>query len=284
MRYFRIYDPNPNEKPGAFEIKKSELGYWNSLKWGLFWVINDFKGERRVKAGLSKINAVYADLDANSKSEQMNLIKKGLTPTYVVETKRGFQCYWKVEDMTTDNWAKVMNRLIDFYQADANAKDVLRLLRVPGYKHWKDPNNPFLVKERFKTNYSYKTKDFLFYYPESKKEKYLKSIPKRTSKANGEDFFENVYNLDCVDALSKLSGSRYVGGETFSFHPHNDGTFQIVVNGKPTSCWVDANGHIGSYDNGGPSVWNWLRWYGNSDKEIYKIITEYFPEIKKEKW
>jgi hypothetical protein len=40
--------------------------------------------------------------------------------------------------------------------------------------------------------------------------------------------------------------------------------------------WVDAAGLIGSSDHGGPTIYQWLKWFRNDHESIVKIIDEYF--------
>ncbi len=61
-----------------------------------------------------------------------------LEPSVTVMTSDGrFQCYWKTDDMSIENFDQIMTRLVEDFGADANAKDLARVLRVPGFKNHK---------------------------------------------------------------------------------------------------------------------------------------------------
>ncbi len=106
---------------------------------------------------------------------------------------------------------------------------------------------------------------------EETKHKKLKRLQLRLNKKT----YSPIRSLDHIDnklMLERLSGSTYVRGEVFTFRNNKNGSYQIVVNKKPTGCWIDAKGEIGSYSGGGPSVVQWVKWYGNSTKEAYEIL------------
>src|SRR5262249_29637637 len=75
-----------------------------------------------------------------------------LDPSLVVESSPGkFHRYWLVADHWAADergrmdFAGVMERLIESYGSDKNAKDISRVLRLPGFLHRKDPARPHMV-------------------------------------------------------------------------------------------------------------------------------------------
>lgn len=280
-RYFRLWDCKEKPGPGGvIEIFERELQEWNDKKFGIFWCVNEFKDIARKKENLTKIVTYYADIDARNKNHQFETLKKGLKPSLIIETKRGFQAYWNVSDGSIANWKIIIDRLGDYYNSDPNARDVLRILRVPGYFHYKNPTEPFLIKKVYLSDIKYTEKDLKYFYPESDKEKMLKTpIAQEIIKVGGNNLWDKIFNMNCEKALYKLSGSEYVGGEKYTFRRVGNGNMNIYVDGKSTSCWVDEKGHIGSHDKGGPLISCWLKWYGNSNKDVYQIMREVFPEV-----
>ena len=282
MKYYRIHD-NPDIKSGAIETPLSQCDKWNVEGWGIFWCVNDFKSRRRLSE-LTKINYWYVDLDDGSKASQWARIEQSpAIPSMVIETKRGFHIYWKAENGTRDNWSRIMkDRLIPFFNGDQNATDITRLLRAPGFYHMKDKANPFWVDFAFGKENSFSEKEMITLFPDAcaaariKKEKHFKDLPLT---AEGRDAWEKIWNLDCEIALSKLSGSLHVGGENYTFRDNRNGTKQIYVNGKSTACWIDADKHIGSHSNGGPTVAQWLRWFGISWRQTIEILEKEFPNV-----
>ena len=66
---------------------------------------------------------------------------------YVVETKKGYHCYWGVKGSATlENFTMIEEKLIELLKGDKHCKDPLRLLRCPGYYHMKYPVHPFLCQ------------------------------------------------------------------------------------------------------------------------------------------
>ena len=122
----------------------------NRKGYGIFWVVNEMKdenGARRVE-NLKKINYWYCDIDEGSKEEQKKRIEElPIPPSFVVETKKGYHCYWGVKGSATlENFTKIEEKLIELLKGDKHCKDPLRLLRCPGYYHMKHPAHPFLCQ------------------------------------------------------------------------------------------------------------------------------------------
>ena len=140
------YDPVLKAKYGSKNVPESELKDWNSRGFGIHFTPNTFEGPRRAE-NLVKINFWIADIDDGPKEEQLKRIKRlPIYPNRIVETKRGYHCYWKALDATPENYRKIEEGIIQALGADPQCKDVCHTLRAPGFLHQKDPKNPFLVK------------------------------------------------------------------------------------------------------------------------------------------
>lgn len=276
QQMYRMLDENPS---GMFRTHPNEAKEWNEKGFGIFLTVNDFSGERRI-TNLKRVNAWAVDLDTGTKDEMAAKIRSGLTPSLVVETKRGFHCWWVAKDAEAKYWnAIVLDRLVPFYGADKNARDLCRVLRAPGFLHLKDPKDPFLVQEVFRYEVSYSQEQVRRFYPDRFKEDRDETIKRAKSEAGmTDDFWENVWRLDCMEALQRLSGSDHVGGETYTFRRNTNGNYNIFVNGKGTSCFIDHNFRIGSLSKGGPSIYQWLCWYGIKPGDVASIIKNTFPE------
>src|SRR5690606_4836257 len=113
----------------------------------IFISVNDFKTPQRRISNLKQVVSWAIDIDDAPKEEQLERLRKGLMPSLVVESKRSLHAYWRAKDATFDDiektkqaWDLVQSdRLIPFYEADKNAKDIARVLRMPGYYHMKNP-------------------------------------------------------------------------------------------------------------------------------------------------
>ncbi len=279
--FYAIYDCDAS-KPGCIQITPEEALDLNQRGWGIFWTVNEFSGPRK-KENLVRVNSWAIDMDTGGKNEQWTRIKRGLVPSRVVETKRGFHVYFDAKNGTAENWnAIVSDRLVPFYQADPNAKDLARILRVPGFYHSKNLLSRFEIKTVFEKAVSYSEADMLHFYPlGADKAKELERKREFRSELShcGDDLWERIWSLDCRDALERLSGTVHVNGEVYTFKPVSRGHQNIYVDGRGTSCFIDEHGRIGSLSKGGPTIWNWLAWYGHPKPAVYRIIQAVFPEL-----
>lgn len=278
--WYRMHDEKPN---GVMPIHPSEAFSWNARGCGIFWTVNEFNGPRRIE-NLTRIRAWAVDLDEGSKQEQWERLQRGLIPSRIVETKRGFQAYWRAKDARPEHWnAIVLDRLVPFYGADKNARDLARILRVPGFLHLKNPSEPFKVIDAHLLDVSYSEQQMAEAYPlpeKAKLDRRAHEEQRKELKTEGSTFWDRVWALDCRAGLERLSGSGAVGGERYTFKHNRSGTWNILVDGKGTSCWVDLNGRIGSLSHGGPSLYSWLRWFKHSPKECAEILKREFPELE----
>ena len=132
-----------------------------------FFTPNGCNGAR-LKPNLSHINAVFADWDFKPKEgeptgsakpdfKQFMLDLDDLpTPTFVVESGNGWHLYWCLEEsivvddsnrVELTNQVEGIHRFIHTnYGSDSGAMDVLRLMRIPGHEHKKQPEHPFMVR------------------------------------------------------------------------------------------------------------------------------------------
>lgn len=299
---YRIDDTGT--KPGCFDILGNDLDkdlvpqdiqhdqemlcyleahQYNSQNFGIFWAVNEFVGSRK-KENLKKLRAWFVECDTNNKQKTLRQMQNSLIPSLIVESKRGYHAYWFCDDSAqVEEYRDIIEfRLIPHFEGDPNAKDVSRILRVPGYFHCKDPHNPFLVKTIHHDPLAYYSQDEMisFFKLTKDKEKQIVSRKELKEQLNLEgDLFQKIYDLNCKDALERLSGCEEVNYEKYTFKKTSSGNLNIMVDGSGSACWIDRSMRIGSTDKGGPTIWQWIRWFGHSDKQVYQIIKKYFPEL-----
>jgi hypothetical protein len=278
---YRMYDPDPR---GVFPVAdEHEARWWNEQSWGVFWTLNEFEGARRIE-NLRRICTWAVDMDSGTKAEQRARLESSpLVPSLVVETKRGYQAYWNAKDARPEHWnAIVLERLVPYYGADKNARDLARILRAPGFNHCKDPKDPFPCRVVHEWDVSYRECELAERYPWVPREQEQRRAhveARRQVPEQGDSFWEAVWHLDCEEALARLSGHPSVGGERFTFRRVANGNRNILVDGKGSSCWIDKNGRIGSLSDGGPTVYAWLRWYGLRPRDCVNVIKELYPQL-----
>ena len=145
-------DDRARKKPALTRIDNSpppardELVKLNKQGAGVFVTINETDGGGRKTENITHIRAVWQEDDDGFNGAFP------LQPSMVVETSPGhFHRYW----LTADHWpadergradfAAVMERMVESYGSDKNAKDISRVLRLPGFLHRKG-RTPHLVR------------------------------------------------------------------------------------------------------------------------------------------
>lgn len=297
--WYRMSDLPDAESRAAIPVERGEAARWNTpaLGFGIFLTVNSFNGLRR-KECLAKINAWAVDMDDGTKAEQhAKLLRSPLVPSLIVETKRGYQAWWAAkEGAKAEHWnAIVLERLVPFFGSDKNARDLCRILRVPGFLHLKDPADPFKVRIAWKHDVSYSERQIgeaFEWVPDPKVQRAAHDEQRRaaereirdaTSVAAGvppsESLWDAVYTLDCEEALSRLSGHWAVSGERYTFRPTSRGRLNIFVDGKSSPCFIDENKRIGSPSGGGPTIAQWLRWFKHDWRTVIAVLKEVFPRL-----
>jgi len=292
MQLYRMHDAPDAPSRAAVPVTRDEAKNWNTPQkgHGIFLTVNDFAGARR-KENLTRINAWAIDMDDGTKQEQAEKLRKSpLVPSIIVETKRGFQAYWCAKDGKAEHWnSLVLERLVPHFGSDKNARDLCRLLRAPGFLHLKNPDEPFKIRVVWKLEVTYTERqlaDAFTWSPDLRAHREALDRARNehrkataTSQDAGEDFWQAVYELNCRDALERLSGTSAVNGESFTFRRVSNGNQNIFVDGKGTSCWVDPNGRIGSMSKGGPTIYNWLLWYKTPPAEAVRVLKSIYPHL-----
>jgi len=276
-----------------FDDSKLEYGLEQyNKKWaGVFFSINSMKPWERDKASVTKVNAWACEVDDLSKEDQLKLISVApLAPSLVIESNKSYHMYWFAKDGTIENWTKICWWLRNFFWWDpAIASDISRVLRVPGYNHMKDPNNPFMCSiVDWNWNY-YTEEEMLKAYPDTETlaEKEAKAIKKQEQLKQAiwnDDARERIRAMDSKAMLERISWTSLVWWDIITFKHNSNWTEQIYCNWKSTGCRIDKVGKIWSTDKWWPNWTNWIAWYGGVDwKEIYKWIKEEFPFVLPEK-
>jgi hypothetical protein len=245
---------------GMVPITFDEAKKYNEAGYGIFKSVNSFYGERRIISNLVSIVGWPVEMDEETKESQwVRILASPLKPSIIIETKRGYQLIFLAKDGKVDGYKGITrDRLVYFFNGDPNACDACRVLRVPGFYHLKDPSDPFLVCDIANEPIYYSEKEMREAFPLDPK---LNQMAHASVNRSAITKSKLKWNMSQSDALLALSGKPEVKGEELSFRSNCGGTMQIVVNGTPTSCWIDQEGFIGSSDKGGPTVLQWLLWY-----------------------
>jgi hypothetical protein len=287
-QFYRLHDAEPC---GMHATPAAELEKYNREGFGIFGTVQAFDGPRRIE-NLVRIRAWAVDIDRGSKESQIERLHRSpLKPSSIVETKQGFHAYWYARDAKAENYRAVASRLVEFFDGDRNARDLARVMRVPGFLHQKDPANPFPVRRVWgPIAAAYNEASMALAFPPSSEELGARdkaqapaTTPTVVFPSDKASLWERAFDLDAREALPRLSGHWSVGGEQYELRPQRNGKTNIWVDGKSTSCFIDAQGKIGSSDKGGPGVAQWIRWHTRDYRKVKDALLEVFPELKDSK-
>lgn len=126
---------------GSLNEHADTLAELNKAGAGVFVTINETRGCRRKKADITRIRALYVDLDGSP----IEPVRATATPPQIlVQSSPGrFHAYWRVVDCPVDACEPALKRLIARFDGDRNCSDRSRVLRLPGFYHRK--REPYLV-------------------------------------------------------------------------------------------------------------------------------------------
>ena len=163
----KMLDSFPNHKyryidqtgQGRVPISSNEVRPdLNKDKYEAYFTVNGFADcKDNKKEQCTNLNAFFIDIDNRKSLEELEEIKKKLEPTFIVETMKGYHCYWVLDEPIfkeevenwndiVDYWEKVEASLVNHLKADPPVKDVTRILRQPDTIYWKKTDGSFKIK------------------------------------------------------------------------------------------------------------------------------------------
>ena len=278
----------------AKNIKKEDLQAFNKEGYAITFTPNSQKDGKRGSKKTDAINAWFVDIDDKKdesgesvypKSEQYNrlLSKPGVHPSFIVESKNGYHAYFLARDAKVENFKKINQAIAKYYGGDTSCVDTSRVLRLPGFYHQKE--KPFKVEIR--------EYDPEIYYTEEEIVRAFNvdltpdPVPSPQQSHTDMDieikdpFWNALNNIDNKTALERLSGTKYVNKEIFTFRKRDKNSLFIDVNDTPADAWLDEQGMIGSGagKNGGPTWMQWLKYYGHDYAKIANISKSLFKDL-----
>jgi hypothetical protein len=147
---FQTFDDNKSRKDksltrilhGSIDQHFDELCRLKAKGAGIFVAVNQTDLKGRSNANILDVRAIFQEAD------RAGVPIPTLSPQIVVETSPGkFHRYWLTQggkDALAE-FRAVMTTMVQLYGSDPNARDLARVLRLPGFFHQKDPQNPFMV-------------------------------------------------------------------------------------------------------------------------------------------
>ena len=113
---------------------------------GVFVTINEVKhGAPREKPNITRVRAVYADFDPPKTKAPPE--RYPLTPVLEVESSPGKRhVYWTVDDLAVADFEAQQRGIIAALGSDPTILEENRVMRLPGFRHMKDPSRPHWVR------------------------------------------------------------------------------------------------------------------------------------------
>ena len=113
----------------------------NQVGAGVFVTVQETDLRGRKKRNITGVRAIFQEQDRPGCPELPTV------PHIEVESSPGkHHRYILVEDCPLGDFGSLQDRMVESYGSDPNAKDITRVLRLPGFLHQKDPNKPHMVR------------------------------------------------------------------------------------------------------------------------------------------
>lgn len=147
--FFQVIDNRPTDPChvdtrtfyGDLASVAGQLADWNRKGFGVYVTVNETVGDRRRKQDIKRVRAVFRELDQEDEWGWSFNIE----PSLVVETSPGKRHEWFfVDGLSLLDFEGVQRFLVHAADSDPNARDLSRVLRVPGFYHMK--SEPCMVR------------------------------------------------------------------------------------------------------------------------------------------
>lgn len=211
------------KKDGVWAQRMQKTTDWYNyidLETNCYLSINTFYMPKRQTKAVRHLNAFFVDLDVYNMGVSKDDVLEGiefliqteriLRPTFLVSSGRGLYVIWKIEDVpgyykkTKNMYNHVQDYLVETFAdlgADTAAKDIARVLRVPGTRNTKNNQRVEIIEYNEQARYTMSMfRDFIDPfedYPE-KTDKTEKTKVKKTQKIA---YMYNAYTLHKARAM-----------------------------------------------------------------------------------
>lgn len=154
---------NISERPGVKKDVRHTTDLDSALalnsedkSFGAYFSVNGFadfdKNHNRETRSVTSLNAHFIDIDDTARSPRAVATEVtraaehyGIPVSAVVLTGRGVHCYWLLgnpliqpsEDQK-QTYRGIQDTLVHLFGGDAQARDIPRVMRIPGSRYWKD--------------------------------------------------------------------------------------------------------------------------------------------------
>lgn len=144
---------------GTLEEHAKTLCDYNREGAGIFVTVNETDLRGRKKENIVAVRALFLDFDDGTEPEFT------LSPSLIVRSKRGIQPYWLLKPgESLEKFEGAQSALIRRFGSDQAVKDLSRVMRMPGFLHMKNPDDPFPVTIEYFNDVRYTIEELLSHY------------------------------------------------------------------------------------------------------------------------
>lgn len=123
----------PQHIYGTFAETRQKLEQLNGRGYGIFVTVNETRGNKRQKQDIVAIRALFVDDDTGKAN-----VAAFLKPHITVQSSPGkHHYYWLTHGIAINEFSELSPALVKMTGGDENAKDLARVLRLPGFYHLK---------------------------------------------------------------------------------------------------------------------------------------------------
>ena len=128
---------------GTLDQHKQTLTNLNQRGAGVFFMVNEGDGRARRSESVTRVRAVFVDLDEDGATGLAKVQAATIAPHAVVESSAGkFHCYWSV-DCPLNRFTAVQEALAVRFGADPKVKDLPRVM--PGARIFSPEGRPLCI-------------------------------------------------------------------------------------------------------------------------------------------
>ena len=167
---------------------------------GAYVTINETDLAGRSSENIKRVRAIWQEDDEGHGGPFP------LDPSLVVESSPGkFHRYWLIADhwpadeQGRADFAAVMQRMVESYGSDQNAKDICRVLRLPGFLHRKDPTRSHMVRIVEDSGRRYGREEIMRAFPPVERETHRISNERRANDGDGERIADALRTIPADD-------------------------------------------------------------------------------------
>lgn len=203
--YLQTFDDSGQERQelivkepvSHFSSPYTHLEKLNKAGAGIFVTPNPCSGGRKAEH-ISALKWAFVDMDNGTKEDMYTkILNSPIRPSLITESKRSYHLYFR-SDITLGNWDKIIGGLLQYFDGDEAVASTNEVLRVPGFFHMKDAENPFMIRVEEVNSVKYTEEELMTAFP-------FESFTQKFTRQHGSDeTLDRVKALDIRDVLRKL--------------------------------------------------------------------------------